>query len=578
VSLSEGTGRMLESMLLSALAMVAALSSGGRPPGTCELSTTLCAQKGRFEVTVDWQSAPLGPSRAAHAIAVTDDSGYFWFFYPENVELMVKVLDARSVNGAYWVFFGALTNRAYRVTVRDTLTSAVRTYDNAWGEMASVADTEAFPSDGSAAELASPRAGVVGWTPIGPGLPDPAEVFSIAVRPDAPSVAFVSYYTGIDAGVARTLDGGATWTTRLETPDVGRLLVDPFAPDHVYLGTGSDVWTSLDGGETWSSAPAGAPISSLAAGPGVIYAGLADGLSASRDLGQTWTSLPIAVAPGDVVSALAVDPAAPERLYAGTSAGDLWRTDDAGTSWTRTRSAPTEGVSSIVIDPFDHDVVYAGTTYSGALPGSTGRPATPFLRSVDGGRTWTEILPGGIETLVAHPGSPGVLYGGGYSGAFRSVDRGTSWTTIGPVEPVSVGSLALAGSTLYAGSLEGAFRLDLAPPPPGCSSDPHALCLSDGRFRVIAGWQVSPDGPTVEASPIPLTRDTGAFWFFHPSNVELVVKVLDGRPVNGHFWVFVGGLSSVQYSIEVTDTQTGQVWTHEHAPGEPESFADTSVF
>ena len=52
----------------------------------------------------------------------------------------------------------------------------------------------------------------------------------------------------------------------------------------------------------------------------------------------------------------------------------------------------------------------------------------------------------------------------------------------------------------------------------------------------------------------PLTDDTGTFWFFGPSNTELIVKVLDGRGANGHFWVFYGALSNVEYTITVTDT------------------------
>ena len=54
-----------------------------------------------------------------------------------------------------------------------------------------------------------------------------------------------------------------------------------------------------------------------------------------------------------------------------------------------------------------------------------------------------------------------------------------------------------------------------------------------------------------------LTGDTGYFWFFDPANVEVIVKVLDGRGVNGHVWVFYGALSNVEYTLTVTDTQTG---------------------
>ena len=67
-----------------------------------------------------------------------------WFFQPSNVELVVKVLDGRAVNGRFWVFYGALSNVEYTITVTDTVTGAVKTYFNPQGNLASVADTEAF--------------------------------------------------------------------------------------------------------------------------------------------------------------------------------------------------------------------------------------------------------------------------------------------------------------------------------------------------------------------------------------------------------------------------------------------------
>jgi hypothetical protein len=77
---------------------------------------------------------------------------------------------------------------------------------------------------------------------------------------------------------------------------------------------------------------------------------------------------------------------------------------------------------------------------------------------------------------------------------------------------------------------------------------------------------------------MPLTADSGAFWFFQPSNIELVVKVLDGRTVNGHFWVFYGALSDVGYTITVTDTATGQSKTYTNPEHTLASRADTEAF
>ncbi|HEX3553401.1 MAG TPA: hypothetical protein VIA62_09245 [Thermoanaerobaculia bacterium] len=77
---------------------------------------------------------------------------------------------------------------------------------------------------------------------------------------------------------------------------------------------------------------------------------------------------------------------------------------------------------------------------------------------------------------------------------------------------------------------------------------------------------------------MPLTTDTGAFWFFDAANLELMVKVLDGRPVNGKFWVFFGALSDVDYTINVTNTETGAVKTYHNPKGTLASRADTQAF
>jgi hypothetical protein len=111
-----------------------------------------------------------------------------------------------------------------------------------------------------------------------------------------------------------------------------------------------------------------------------------------------------------------------------------------------------------------------------------------------------------------------------------------------------------------------------------CSPGSTTLCLQDGRFQVKAFWQRSPLGPVAEARAVPLTGDTGYFFFFDETNVELVVKVLDGRSYNGHFWVFYGALSNLGYSITVTDTQTGEVRNYVNPPGKLASVADTSAF
>ncbi|MDE2689135.1 MAG: fibronectin type III domain-containing protein [Acidobacteriota bacterium] len=121
------------------------------------------------------------------------------------------------------------------------------------------------------------------------------------------------------------------------------------------------------------------------------------------------------------------------------------------------------------------------------------------------------------------------------------------------------------GMDLTAASTEAAFewpapfQVGLAQDGGGsCVPDERTLCLEKGRFSVRATWE-KPDGETGDAVAWPLTGDTGLYWFFAPSNVEMVLKVLDGCGINQHRWVFAGGLTDVGVAMTVTDTETGQV-------------------
>jgi len=116
--------------------------------------------------------------------------------------------------------------------------------------------------------------------------------------------------------------------------------------------------------------------------------------------------------------------------------------------------------------------------------------------------------------------------------------------------------------------LDGAFRLTypnvsqwLNPQGTGtCTASPTVLCLSDGRFKVTATWQTATGAGNGTA--VDLTADTGYFWFFAASNVELVVKVLNACSINNQFWVFSGGLTNVAVTLTVTDTHTNTVRTY----------------
>jgi len=89
-----------------------------------------------------------------------------------------------------------------------------------------------------------------------------------------------------------------------------------------------------------------------------------------------------------------------------------------------------------------------------------------------------------------------------------------------------------------------------------CRADAETLCLSNGRFQVTAQWE-KPDSSTGFGKAMPLTSDSGYFWFFDPANIEMVAKVLNACGVNGNFWVFGAGLTNVKVTVDALDTATG---------------------
>lgn len=105
------------------------------------------------------------------------------------------------------------------------------------------------------------------------------------------------------------------------------------------------------------------------------------------------------------------------------------------------------------------------------------------------------------------------------------------------------------------------------------------LLLNDQRFQVEVQWATT-QGTSGRGQGIPITSDTGYFWFFDETNVELVVKVLDVcvAPFD-RFWVFAGGLTNVDVTLLVTDTLTGETKTYRNPQETPfQPIQDTNAF
>lgn len=115
--------------------------------GPCRADDNFLCLRQRFEVQVHWTDPDVAGnfgSGGAIPVAISDESGLFWFFNPANVELVVKVLDGRVLNGKFWVFYGGLSDVEYWVTVRDTVGGSSRTYHNPPKHVSGQRDLEAF--------------------------------------------------------------------------------------------------------------------------------------------------------------------------------------------------------------------------------------------------------------------------------------------------------------------------------------------------------------------------------------------------------------------------------------------------
>ncbi len=237
-------------------------------------------------------------------------------------------------------------------------------------------------------------------------------------------------------------------------------------------------------------------------------------------------------------------------------------------------------VYALTIHPTSGDVYAVGQTFSPDFPFTAGgaQPGIAGIPFIDDG------FVARFHPALTAP--PQATYLGG---------SGSDTATAIAVHPTS-GDVYAAGwtySTNFPGAAGGAqpahvldngradafvSRLTASLATWGCSADATTLCLNGGRFEVEVRW-TTPQGQSGAGQAVTLTGDTGYFWFFSANNVEVVVKVVDGRAFNSRFWVFAGGLTNVNVTITVTDTATGTVRTYTNPQGVAfQPIQDTSAF
>ncbi len=118
------------------------------------------------------------------------------------------------------------------------------------------------------------------------------------------------------------------------------------------------------------------------------------------------------------------------------------------------------------------------------------------------------------------------------------------------------------------------------PPPPSatCTADAATLCLIGNRFKVTAAWR-NYAGASGAGTAVPMTTDTGYFWFFSAANVESVVKMVSFCGGGANRWgVYAGGLTDVEVTLTVTDTTDGTTRTYTNPLGTPFTLIRDAAF
>jgi photosystem II stability/assembly factor-like uncharacterized protein len=289
-----------------------------------------------------------------------------------------------------------------------------------------------------------------------------------------------------------------------------------------------------------------AAVTGVPSSPETYYIGAAlGGVWKTTDGGNRWTPIFDHAGALGSIGAVAVSASNPDVIYVGTgesapredaSFGDgVWKSTDAGSTWTHMGLDDTRHIARIVIDPHNPDLVLVAA--QGHVYGPNEQRGV--FRSTDGGRTWTKVLykdalSGAIE-LTADPDDPSTVFaalwqvqrqpwhlesGGPGSGLYKSTDEGATWTPVtGHGLPESVlGKIGISvaagtrGRRVYAlveAAHGGLFRSDDGGATWTRTSDSHQLYTRAWYFTKVFAHPANPDVVYVVGNAVWRSSDGG---------------------------------------------------------------------
>ena len=248
--------------------------------------------------------------------------------------------------------------------------------------------------------------------------------------------------------------------------------IDPKNPAILYVGAATGgIWKSTNKGVTWKDVfgrQADNTFGALAifeADPRIIWAGTGEnnnrqssswggGVYRSTDAGDTWTYL--GLNDTRAIGRVVLHPTDPSVAFV-AAVGNLWRespergvfkTTDAGRTWTKVLYVdPFTGATDIVMDPRDPNVLYAATyqRLRKAFGFNGGGPGSAIYKSLDGGAAWRKLengVPAGDKGrigLAIARSKPDVLIAtiehATEGGTYRTEDGGATWKRMSNVNP-----------------------------------------------------------------------------------------------------------------------------------------------